>query len=120
MGRKNGWDAGAASAVGEGGGWRDDGFVERRDGSSRHLALEGGPFGMLPCPETQQGWSWWEPSVVKIAAFPPLLLPPPPPLRLRPRRVSPCHELLSISLSFFPTKKKTKQKQKILLRISEL
>lgn len=123
MGRKNGWDAGAANAAGDGGGWRGDGFVERRDGSSRHLALQGGRFGALPGPETQRDWSLWEHSVVKIAAFPLLLLPPPL-LQARLLRVSPWHELLSISvllpLLLFSTKKKTNQQQKILLRISEL
>jgi hypothetical protein len=109
MGRKNGWDAGAANATGGGGGWRGDEFVVRRDGSSRHRALLGGrPFGALPESETQREWNWWDHSAVKMAC--PLVLPPPPPLRPRLRRVSPWHELLSISglrpLLVFSTKEK--------------
>jgi len=95
MGRKNGWVVGAANATG--GGWRGDEFLLRRDGSSRHRALLGGrPFGALPESETPREWNWWEHSAVKTPCL--LVLPPlPPPLRPWFRRVSPWHELLSIS-----------------------
>jgi len=93
MGRKNGWVVGAANATG--GGWRGDEFLLRRDGSSRHRALLGGrPFGALPESEKPREWNWWEHSAVKTACP---LVPLPPPLRPRLRRVSPWHELLSIS-----------------------
>jgi hypothetical protein len=97
MGRKNGWDDG----TGDGG----DGFVERRDGNSRHRALQswhtGRPFAStIPDPETRRewDWSWWEHCSGKTTCPLPL---PPPPLRVRVRRMSPWqldHGLLSIAV----------------------
>lgn len=95
MGRKNGWDDG----TGDGGGWRGDGFVERRDGSERHRALQssqmGRPFATILDPETLREW---EHCGGKIGCP----LPPTPPLlRLRVRRMSPWQldlELLSIAV----------------------